>query len=120
MSGFRCGKTTLARLVANRTNAVFKELSATVVGINEVRTVVEEARSILNLTGRYVKGLLGLPIIAVTGLIAKPSCSLMKCIASIKHSRQVAGFFDRCNTLLNQRRIFSYPFWSTVMFKSVS
>lgn len=47
-----CGKTTLARLLARRTNAVFKELSATIVGVNEVRQVFEEAKALLSLTGR--------------------------------------------------------------------
>ncbi|KAI0758314.1 hypothetical protein BC629DRAFT_1584489 [Irpex lacteus] len=47
-----CGKTTLARLLAKQTNAVFKELSATDAGISDVRTVAEEARGVLSLTGR--------------------------------------------------------------------
>ncbi|KLO16056.1 P-loop containing nucleoside triphosphate hydrolase protein [Schizopora paradoxa] len=47
-----CGKTTLARLLAHQTDAVFKELSATVIGINEVRQVFEEAKGLLSLTGR--------------------------------------------------------------------
>lgn len=47
-----CGKTTLARLLARRTNAAFKELSATIVGVNEVRQVFEEAKALLSLTGR--------------------------------------------------------------------
>ncbi|KAH9858932.1 P-loop containing nucleoside triphosphate hydrolase protein [Lenzites betulinus] len=47
-----CGKTTLARLLAKRTNAVFKELSATDSGIADVRAVVEEAKNLLALTGR--------------------------------------------------------------------
>ncbi|KAG7446399.1 P-loop containing nucleoside triphosphate hydrolase protein [Guyanagaster necrorhizus] len=47
-----CGKTTLARLFARRTRSVFKELSATVVGISEVRAVFEEAKNTLSLTGR--------------------------------------------------------------------
>ncbi|KAI0745327.1 hypothetical protein C8Q76DRAFT_852066 [Earliella scabrosa] len=47
-----CGKTTLARLLAKRTDAVFKELSATDSGIAEVRAVVEEAKGLLALTGR--------------------------------------------------------------------
>ncbi|KAI0690091.1 hypothetical protein BC835DRAFT_1365922 [Cytidiella melzeri] len=47
-----CGKTTLARLLAKQTNAVFKELSATDAGIADVRAVAEEARSLLTLTGR--------------------------------------------------------------------
>lgn len=49
-----CGKTTLARLLASKSDAVFKELSATIVGINEVRAVFEEAKGLLMLTGRYV------------------------------------------------------------------
>ncbi|KAI0930396.1 hypothetical protein AcV5_007121 [Taiwanofungus camphoratus] len=47
-----CGKTTLARLLAKRTNATFKELSATDSGIADVRAVVEEAKGMLSLTGR--------------------------------------------------------------------
>ncbi|KAI0368277.1 P-loop containing nucleoside triphosphate hydrolase protein [Pilatotrama ljubarskyi] len=47
-----CGKTTLARLLAKRTDAVFKELSATDSGIADVRVVVEEAKNLLALTGR--------------------------------------------------------------------
>lgn len=50
--GCSCGKTTLARLLAKRSNAVFKELSATDSGIADVRAVVEEAKSLLALTGR--------------------------------------------------------------------
>ncbi|KAF8919975.1 DNA polymerase III, clamp loader complex, gamma/delta/delta subunit [Mucidula mucida] len=47
-----CGKTTLARLYAKRTGSVFKELSATVVGINDIRAVFEEARNTFKLTQR--------------------------------------------------------------------
>lgn len=47
-----CGKTTLARLLAKQSNATFKEMSATVVGINEVRTIFEEAKGALTLAGR--------------------------------------------------------------------
>ncbi|KAI0645901.1 P-loop containing nucleoside triphosphate hydrolase protein [Trametes meyenii] len=47
-----CGKTTLARLLAKRTDAVFKELSATDSGIADVRAVVEQAKNLLSLTGR--------------------------------------------------------------------
>jgi len=49
-----CGKTTLARLIAKRTNAIFRELSATVVGINDVRPLFDEAKNALQLTGRCV------------------------------------------------------------------
>ncbi|KAH9937723.1 P-loop containing nucleoside triphosphate hydrolase protein [Amylocystis lapponica] len=48
-----CGKTTLARLLAKRTDAIFKELSATDAGISDVRAVVEEAKGVLTLTGRW-------------------------------------------------------------------
>ena len=47
-----CGKTTLARLLANKSGAVFKELSATGSGINDVRKVFEEAKGLLAMTGR--------------------------------------------------------------------
>ncbi|KAJ7209483.1 DNA polymerase III, clamp loader complex, gamma/delta/delta subunit [Mycena pura] len=48
-----CGKTTLARLIAAaQADAAFKELSATVAGINDVKGIVEAAKSMLSLTGR--------------------------------------------------------------------
>ncbi|PCH43682.1 nucleoside triphosphate hydrolase protein [Wolfiporia cocos MD-104 SS10] len=47
-----CGKTTLARLLARRTDAAFKELSATDSGIAEVRDIVDDAKGLLSLTGR--------------------------------------------------------------------
>ncbi|KAL0956039.1 hypothetical protein HGRIS_002211 [Hohenbuehelia grisea] len=47
-----CGKTTLARLLASETNSVLKELSATVVGINDVRAVFEEAKGTMALLKR--------------------------------------------------------------------
>ncbi|VDB83432.1 unnamed protein product [Peniophora sp. CBMAI 1063] len=47
-----CGKTTLTRLLAQASGAAFKELSATSAGINDVRPVFEEAKSVLQLTGR--------------------------------------------------------------------
>ncbi|KAL6305035.1 P-loop containing nucleoside triphosphate hydrolase protein [Sparassis latifolia] len=47
-----CGKTTLARLLAKRTDSIFKELSATDSGISDVRAIVEEAKTVLALTGR--------------------------------------------------------------------
>ncbi|KIM75450.1 hypothetical protein PILCRDRAFT_35723, partial [Piloderma croceum F 1598] len=47
-----CGKTTLARLLANRTDAIYKELSATSAGITDVRAVFEEAKGALSLTRR--------------------------------------------------------------------
>ncbi|KAG5643598.1 hypothetical protein DXG03_000606 [Asterophora parasitica] len=47
-----CGKTTLARLIAKQTDSAFKELSATIVGIKEVREVFEEAKNTLALAGR--------------------------------------------------------------------
>lgn len=46
-----CGKTTLARLLVKHTNAVFKELSATSSGTNDVRAIFEEAKASLSLTG---------------------------------------------------------------------
>ena len=47
-----CGKTTLARLLARAIDAAFKELSATDSGISDVRAVAEEAKGLMNLTGR--------------------------------------------------------------------
>ncbi|EMD37455.1 hypothetical protein CERSUDRAFT_114100 [Gelatoporia subvermispora B] len=47
-----CGKTTLARLFAGQSDAIFKELSATDAGIADVRNVAEEAKRMLALTGR--------------------------------------------------------------------
>jgi hypothetical protein len=53
-TGLSCGKTTLARLIAKRTNANFKELSATAVGVNDIRPIFDEAKGNLQLTGRWV------------------------------------------------------------------
>ncbi|KAG6868919.1 hypothetical protein C0993_007693 [Termitomyces sp. T159_Od127] len=47
-----CGKTTLARLMAKQADCIFKELSATNVGVTDVRTILEEAKNTLALTGR--------------------------------------------------------------------
>ncbi|KAF7315353.1 p-loop containing nucleoside triphosphate hydrolase protein [Mycena indigotica] len=47
-----CGKTTIARLVAAQSNSAFKELSATLAGINDVKAVVETAKSTFALSGR--------------------------------------------------------------------
>lgn len=49
---FRCGKTTLARLIATRLDIIFNELSATSSGINDVKGIFEEARNTLRVTGR--------------------------------------------------------------------
>lgn len=40
--------------MANQTGCLFKELSATGVGINDVRVVLEEAKNTLTLTGKCV------------------------------------------------------------------
>jgi putative ATPase len=42
----------LARLIAKQTGAILKELSATGVGVQDVRAVLEEAKNLLTLTGR--------------------------------------------------------------------
>lgn len=47
-----CGKTTLARLLTKRTEASFRELSATVAGTSDIRAIFEEAKGALSLTGR--------------------------------------------------------------------
>jgi putative ATPase len=52
---FRCGKTTLARLLAKQIDAIFKELSATDAGISDIRAVIEDARGALTLAGRYIE-----------------------------------------------------------------
>lgn len=46
------GKTTLARLMAKRSDAAFKELSATDSNVADVRAVAEEAKGLLSLTKR--------------------------------------------------------------------
>ena len=54
LTALSCGKTTLARLIAKRTNAIFRELNATAVGINDIRPIFDEAKGNLQLTGRWV------------------------------------------------------------------
>jgi replication-associated recombination protein RarA len=51
---FRCGKTTMARLLGGCADAVFREVSATIASAVEVRSIFEEARNELQLTGRFV------------------------------------------------------------------
>ncbi len=46
------GKTTLARIVANHTEAAFEQLHAAAAGVKEVRAVLEGARARLETTGR--------------------------------------------------------------------
>ncbi|KAJ2557105.1 DNA-dependent ATPase mgs1, partial [Coemansia sp. RSA 1933] len=46
------GKTTLARIIARRTRAAFKEMSAVTQNIADVRKVIEEAGNLLRLSGR--------------------------------------------------------------------
>lgn len=38
------GKTTLAKIIASKTNAVFKQLSAVTAGVKEIKEIIEEAR----------------------------------------------------------------------------
>lgn len=47
-----CGKTTIARVIANRTKCRFIELSATDSGVGECKKIFQEAKSELQLTGR--------------------------------------------------------------------
>lgn len=49
---FRCGKTTLAKVIAEQSDAILKELTATASGVNEVKVIVEEAKRTLSLLGR--------------------------------------------------------------------
>jgi putative ATPase len=46
------GKTTLARIIANIADYHFKSLSAVLVGIQDVKKIMEEAKEILNYTGK--------------------------------------------------------------------
>jgi len=46
------GKTTLARIVANKTNSYFEEFSATISGVNDLREVIKKARDRLSLEGK--------------------------------------------------------------------
>ena len=53
------GKTTLARIIAQMTGSVIKELSATSSGSADVRAVFEEAKNLLQLSGRRTVLFLG-------------------------------------------------------------
>ena len=46
------GKTTLARMVAERCNAEFIALSAVLAGVKDIRAAVEQAQSVKNASGR--------------------------------------------------------------------
>jgi putative ATPase len=47
-----CGKTTLAHIIATRTDAEYAELSAVIAGVKEVREVIERAKGLLRLNGK--------------------------------------------------------------------
>lgn len=47
-----CGKTTIARVIANVSNSRFVEISATASGVQEVKKIFQEAKGELLLTGR--------------------------------------------------------------------
>ncbi len=47
-----CGKTTLARLIASRSEMAFQPLSAVTSGVKDVKAVIEEAKGRLGLGGR--------------------------------------------------------------------
>ncbi|KAH9985467.1 DNA polymerase III, clamp loader complex, gamma/delta/delta subunit [Russula vinacea] len=47
-----CGKTTMARVIISCADAISKEVSAAITTVNEVRSIFEEARDELRLTGR--------------------------------------------------------------------
>lgn len=47
------GKTTLARIIARRTKAAFKEMSAVSQNISDVKKTIEEAGNLKRLTGNY-------------------------------------------------------------------
>jgi hypothetical protein len=51
---FRCGKTTMARVLISRADVISKEVSATIASTNQVRSIFENARDELQLTGRFV------------------------------------------------------------------
>ncbi len=47
-----CGKTTLAHIVASRTEAEYRELSAVTAGVKEIRDIIEAAKGLLALNGK--------------------------------------------------------------------
>lgn len=46
------GKTTLARIIANSTKSGFTQINATTSGVKEIKAVIEEAKSMISMTGR--------------------------------------------------------------------
>ena len=55
------GKTTLARLIANKANAEFIALSAVMAGVKDIRAAVETARAVRGATGRPTLPSIGRP-----------------------------------------------------------
>ena len=50
-----CGKTSLARIIANTTKNKFASINATQAGVSDIKKVVEEAQNIfLNPTGKVI------------------------------------------------------------------
>lgn len=46
------GKTTLAKIIANTTEAYFKQLNATASGIKDIKEIIEQAKTSLGMSGR--------------------------------------------------------------------
>jgi replication-associated recombination protein RarA len=55
----------MARFLASRADARFREVSATITTTDEVRSILEEARNELQLTGRFVISMLDVTEVAL-------------------------------------------------------
>ena len=89
------GKTTLARIIARSTNSIIKELSATSAGSADVRTIFEEAKNVLSLSGRRT-------VLFVGGLILS---------AFIPRWPTSSLFKMRYNDLIKRNRCIVFIFW---------
>ena len=97
---FRCGKTTMARVLISRADAISKEVSPTTTTANEVRSIFEAARDELRLTGRFV-------------IILSRSTELVVVIVGC---RRTIVFLDEIHRFTRSQQVFNAFYYSGFIF----
>ena len=97
----RCGKTTMARVLISCADAIPKEVSATITTVNEVRSIFEEARDELRLTGRFVIKLSPSSEFVVVIVRCRRTIVFLDEIHRFTRSQQVFDSFPLCFILFD-------------------
>ena len=64
-----CGKSALAKIIATKTKAYFEKANAVLIGINDIRKILESAKNRLSMSGK--KTILMLDEIHISGSLCK-------------------------------------------------